>query len=242
MMFYCFVDVNGCSMLVWDDVFQKKLMKRMKKTIDRTQKTLLAYAPVYTSCFKCSNSAKFKGIYEFNGNNNIPVYTLDQFLLIRFIRFGSRKKAESLWQCVVYTTMWSIWLEGTLLTFNYKFLDKQALWDTIQCLASIWCKAHDLYGSKSFSSLISLLFLLLLSIFCYSRGEFLSFVYISMFWSWSQRYNGACVREDLIIFEYLVPNFQLGSSAVLTPFVNMLCCSCVSWEEDGACEGLALSL
>ena len=39
---------------------------------------------------------------------------LDQFLLTRFVGFGRRKEAKSLWQCAVYAIVWRIWLSVTL--------------------------------------------------------------------------------------------------------------------------------
>ena len=50
--------------------------------------------------------------------------TFDQFLLTSFVGFGMRKEAKSLWQCSIYATVWSIWLEHNSRTFNDKFSRK----------------------------------------------------------------------------------------------------------------------
>ena len=63
--------------------------------------------------------------------------TFDQFLLTSFGGFGRRKEANSLWQCAIYTTVWSIWLEHNSSTFNDIFSDKHVLWDRVRHLVSI---------------------------------------------------------------------------------------------------------
>ena len=80
--------------------------------------------------------------------------TLDQFLLTSFAGFGRREEAKSLWHCAIYATIWSIWLEWDSYTFNDRFSNKQVLWDRIRCLASIWCKAHDLFSGISLSDML----------------------------------------------------------------------------------------
>ena len=77
--------------------------------------------------------------------------TLDQFLLTSFVGFGRRKETKSLWPCAIYATIWSIWLEHNSRTFNHRFSSKQVLWDRVRSLASIWCKAHDLFTGISLS-------------------------------------------------------------------------------------------
>ena len=46
-----------------------------------------------------------------------------------------------LWQCSIYATVWSSWLEHNSHTFNDRILDKQVLWDRIRRLVSVCCKA-----------------------------------------------------------------------------------------------------
>ena len=71
--------------------------------------------------------------------------TLDEYLFTSIGGFGKMKEAKSLWRCAVYAIVWCIWLECNSLIFNDRYLDKLVLWDKIICLASIWCKAHNLF-------------------------------------------------------------------------------------------------
>ena len=75
--------------------------------------------------------------------------TLDQLLLTSFASFGRRKEAKSVWQCAMYATVWSIWLEHNSHTFKVRFSDKHVLWDRVRPLASIWCKALNLFRGVS---------------------------------------------------------------------------------------------
>ena len=77
--------------------------------------------------------------------------TLDQLLLYWF---WQEEEAKYLWQCATYATVWGIWLERNFRTFNDRFSHKQILWDKIRRLASIWCKAHNLFRGISLSNML----------------------------------------------------------------------------------------
>ena len=80
--------------------------------------------------------------------------SLDQCFLTSFAGVGRRKDAKSLWQCAMYATIWSIWLERNYHIFNDRFSDKQVLWDRVRHFAFIWCKAHDLFRGIYLSDML----------------------------------------------------------------------------------------
>ena len=82
--------------------------------------------------------------------------TLDQFLLTSYASFGKSKEAKYLRQFAIYAIVWCIWLECNSHIFNGRFSNKQVLWGKIRCLASLWCKAHNLFRGVSLLDMLRL--------------------------------------------------------------------------------------
>ena len=85
-------------------------------------------------------------LFGFFGESWVCPMDLQQFLLIKFRGFGSRKEAKILWQSSVFAVLWCIWLERNARVFNDSFSTIDFVWDRIIFLASLWCSAHGLFN------------------------------------------------------------------------------------------------